>query len=65
MRHRAWAMENRSGLIVDAKLTRVSGHAERLAALDMVRPFAGRPMTITLGADKSYDAADFVESCAR
>jgi len=58
-------MENRSGLIVDAKLTRVSGHAERLAALDMVRPFAGRPITITLGVDKSYDAADFVESCAR
>jgi hypothetical protein len=27
-------MENRSGLIVDARLTRVSGHAERLAALD-------------------------------
>ena len=29
-------MENRSGLIVDARLTRASGHAERLAALDMV-----------------------------
>ena len=29
-------MENRSGLIVDARLTRVSGHAERLAALEMV-----------------------------
>ena len=28
-------MENRSGLIVDAQLTRVSGHAERLAALDI------------------------------
>ena len=28
-------MENRSGLIVDARLTRVSGHAERLAALDI------------------------------
>jgi len=54
-------MENRSGLIVDARLTRVSGHAERLAALDMVRHFADRPIAITLGADKSYDAADFVE----
>ena len=29
-------MENRSGLIVDARLTRVSGHAERLAALAMI-----------------------------
>jgi transposase len=54
-------MENRSGLIVDARLTRVSGHAERLAALDMIRHFADRPIAITLGADKGYDAADFVE----
>jgi len=54
-------MENRSGLIVDARLTRVSGHAERLAALDMIEGFADRPAAITLGADKGYDAAGFVE----
>ena len=54
-------MENRSGLIVDARLTRVSGHAERLAALDMIQDLADRPSAITLGADKGYDAADFVE----
>jgi transposase len=54
-------MENRSGLIVDARLTRVSGHAERLAALDMIEGFADRPRAITLGADKGYDAADFLE----
>jgi len=54
-------MENRSGLLVDARLTRVSGHAERLAALDMIRAYADRPVAITLGADKGYDAADFVE----
>jgi transposase len=54
-------MENRSGLIVDARLTRVSGHAERLAALDMIAGFADRPRAVTLGADKGYDAADFVE----
>jgi transposase len=54
-------MENRSGLIVDARLTRVSGHAERLAALDMIEGFADRPRAITLGADKGCDAADFVE----
>jgi hypothetical protein len=29
-------MENRSGLVVDAELTRASGHAERLAALAML-----------------------------
>ena len=54
-------MENRSGLIVDACLTRVSGHAERLAALELIAGFADRPMAITLGADKGYDAADFIE----
>jgi transposase len=54
-------MENRSGFLVDARLTRVSGHAERLAALDMIQHFADRPRAITLGADKGYDAAEFVE----
>lgn len=54
-------MENRSGLLVDARLTRVSGHAERLAALEMIEPHADRPRAITLGADRGYDAADFVE----
>jgi Transposase DDE domain len=54
-------MENRSGLIVDTRLTRVSGHAERLAALAMIQGFADRPSAITLGGDKGYDSADFVE----
>ena len=54
-------MENRSGLILDTRLTLVSGHAERLAALEMIAPHADRPRAITLGADKGYDAADFVE----
>jgi transposase len=54
-------MENRSGLIVDTRLTRISGHAERLAALDMIEPLADRSRAITLGADRGYDAADFVE----
>ena len=54
-------MENRSGLIVDARLTRVSGHAERLAALEMIEPRADRPRAVTLAADRGYDAAEFVE----
>jgi len=54
-------MENRSGLLVDTRVTRVSGHAERLAALEMIEPYADRPRAITLGTDKGYDAADFVE----
>ena len=51
-------MENRSGLVVDAELTRASGHAERLAALAMVDRVATRGGT--LGADRGYDAKDFV-----
>jgi transposase len=53
-------MENRNGLLIEARLTRVSGHAERLAALDMIEPRADRPDTITLAGDKGYDAADFI-----
>jgi transposase len=53
-------MENRNGLVVDACLTRADGHAERVAALHMIEPRADRPCRITLGADKGYDAEDFV-----
>ena len=53
-------MENRHGLFVDTRLTRVSGHAERLAALDMIEPRADKPKPTTLGGDKGFDAADFV-----
>ena len=34
--------------------------AERVAALAMIEPRADRPRAITLGADKAYDAEDFV-----
>ncbi|MGQ7794667.1 IS5 family transposase [Faunimonas sp. B44] len=53
-------MENRSGRLVDACLTKVCGHAERVAALAMIEPHADRPRPITLGADRGYHAADFV-----
>jgi transposase len=53
-------MENRHGLLVDACLTQADGHAERVAALHMIEPYADRPRAITLGADKAYDAEDFV-----
>src|SRR5579863_2462484 len=53
-------MENRNGLVVDACLTEANGHAERIAALHMIEPCADRPRPITLGADKGYDAEDFV-----
>ena len=53
-------VENRQGLFVDTRLTKVSGHAERLAALDMIEPRANKPKALTLGGDKGFDAADFV-----
>ena len=53
-------MENRNGLVVDACLTPADGHAERVAALHMIEPRADRPQPVTLGADKAYDAEDFV-----
>jgi transposase len=53
-------MENRNGLIVGAVATRASGHAERLAARHLIEPYADRPRPITLGADKGFDARDFV-----
>ena len=53
-------MENRSGLLVGTCLTRADGHAERVAALALIEPHADRPRAITLGADKAFDAEDFV-----
>ena len=53
-------MENRHGLLVDTCLTPADGHAERVAALHMIEPQADRPRAVTLGADKAYDAEDFV-----
>src|SRR5918996_767926 len=53
-------MENRSGLLVDACLSEADGHAERVAALHMIEPRADRPRPITLGGDKNFDTADFV-----
>jgi len=59
-------MENRNGLIVDCELTKASGTAEREATLAMIkRSRKGKARTIaktrvTLGADKGFDAEDFV-----
>ena len=53
-------MENRSGLLVGTCLTRADGHGERVAALALIEPHADRPRAITLGADKAFDAEDFV-----
>jgi transposase len=51
-------MENRSGLIVDACLTKATGTAEPEAALAMLGDLPdGR---VTVGADKAYDTKAFV-----
>ena len=54
-------MENRHGLIVDARLTEANGTAERTTALDMIEDNAGPGSTV--GGDKNYDTADFVAGC--
>jgi transposase len=53
-------MENRVGPLVGTCLTSADGHAERIAALAMIEPRADRPQAISVGADKAYDAEDFV-----
>jgi transposase len=52
-------MENRNGLVVDMQTTYASGTAEREAALAMARRSVGKA-SATLGANKGYDAAGFV-----
>ena len=54
-------MENRNGLIVQTEMTQADGHAERRAALAMIhRHSPGSTRRLTVGADKGYDCADFV-----
>ncbi|HKT29177.1 IS5 family transposase, partial [Dyella sp.] len=59
--------DNRHGLVVNARVTRADGHAEREAAKIMIhdaRQAAENPnVEITLGADKGYDAQEFIEAC--
>lgn len=52
-------MENRHGLVVDARVTEATGTAERDSAVAMVgeQPGAHR---ITIGADKGYDTRQFI-----
>jgi IS5 family transposase len=54
-------MENRNGLVVDTRLTRATGTAERDAALDMAARIPGGTRRVTLGGDKNYDTRDFVD----
>ena len=53
-------MENRNGLVVDTRLTKATGTAERDAALQMAAQIPGGTKRVTLGGDKNYDTQDFV-----
>jgi transposase len=54
-------VENRNGLIAAAMVTQADGYAEREAAVLMLaEKQKGRSRRITVGADKAYDAEDFV-----
>ena len=59
--------DNRHGLIANAMVTQADGFAEREAAKVMIkdaRQAAASPDTeVTLGADKGYDAQEFVQAC--
>jgi hypothetical protein len=57
--------DNRHGLIVSAVVTTSDGYAEREAANAMIadsRQVADETAEITLGADKGYDAGEFIEA---
>ena len=57
-------MENRNGLVVGAMVTQATGYAEREAAKLMIQEVrATNPEgDITLGADKGYDASEFIQT---
>jgi transposase len=58
-------MENRSGLIVGTRLTRVSGHAERLAALGLIAPRGDRSRAVTLGGRQGLRRQGLRDGAAR
>ena len=59
-------MENRNGLVVGGNVTIASGTAEREAALELIDKHhpvesKGGKRRITLGGDKGFDVAAFIE----
>ena len=61
--------DNRHGLVVDAMATRADGYAEREAAKLMIakarQAVADPTVEVTLGADKGYDAKEFITELQR
>lgn len=57
--------DNRHGLIANARVTQADGFAEREAAKTMINDAVqagAQSVQITVGADKGYDAAEFVQA---
>ncbi|MGF6696720.1 transposase [Paraburkholderia sp. MM5496-R1] len=59
--------DNRHGLVVNARVSRADGHAERDAAKVMIndarQAAKDAAAQITLDAEKGYDAQEFIEAC--
>jgi len=59
--------DNRHGLIANALVTQADGFAEREAAKAMIsdarQALGDDEREVTLGADKGYDAEEFIEAC--
>ena len=55
-------MENRNGLIVDARISHATGSAERDTAVELLATLLGEHRK-TVGAAKNYDTADFIAQC--
>jgi len=55
-------IENRNGLIVDARAWEANGRAERDTALLMLEQLSG-DHPVTVGGDKGFDTREFVREC--
>ncbi|ODU07941.1 MAG: transposase [Rubrivivax sp. SCN 71-131] len=59
--------DNRHGLIANAMVTQADGYAEREAAKAMIndarQALGDDDREVTLGADKGYDAKEFIDAC--
>jgi transposase len=59
--------DNRHGLIASAMVTKADGFAEREAAKTMIgdarQALGNDEREVTLGADKGYDAKEFIDAC--
>jgi transposase len=58
-------MENRNGLVVETRLTKATGTAERETSLEIVgRKRKQKQGRLILGGDKNYDTSEHVRRCA-